>query len=196
MIYLSLAVVFLWLFAFTRSASWALLPIMPVLVAVGTASIAVHVLGVHLSPLSAVSGPIIVATCTEFSVLIMARYIEERERGRDPHAAIDQAATRIGQAFTASGLTVVGGFGALAFSGFPLLDSFGVVVALNVAVALVSSLVLLPPLLVWLDSRVGLRRIEQHLRLASDGDLAVDGTIDATPATVLATSGTGGVPGT
>ncbi len=166
MIYLALGVVFLWLVAFTRSVRWALLPIMPVLVAVGTAAIATRVLGVHLSPLSAVCGPIIVATCTEFSVLIMARYIEERERGADPEAALDRASGRIGVAFAASGLTVVGGFGALAFSGFPLLDSFGVVVALNVAVALVSALVVLPPLLLWLDRRIGLARVERHLWLA------------------------------
>jgi hydrophobe/amphiphile efflux-3 (HAE3) family protein len=168
MIYLALGVVFLWLVAFTRSVRWAMLPIMPVLVAVGTAAIATSVLGVHLSPLSAVCGPIIVATCTEFSVLIMARYLEERERGYEPEAALDQASARIGQAFAASGLTVVGGFGALAFSGFPLLDSFGIVVALNVAVALVSALVVLPPLLLWLDRRVGATRIERHLRLTDD----------------------------
>jgi uncharacterized protein len=166
MVYLALGAVFLWLLVFTRSVAWALLPIMPVLVAVGTASIAIRVLGVNLSPLSAVSGPIIVATCTEFSVLVMARYIEERQRGRDEGAALHHAVLRIGQAFAASGLTVVGGFGALAFSGFPLLNSFGVVVAVNVAVALVSSLIVLPPLLVRLDKRAGLQRINQHLYLA------------------------------
>jgi predicted RND superfamily exporter protein len=157
MIYLALAVVFLWLLVYTRSLSRALVAIVPVLIAVGTASIAVNLLGVHLSPLSAVSGPIIVAVCTEFSVLVMARYFEERTQGQEPAAALDRASARIGHAFAASGLTVMFGFGVLALSGFPLLDSFGVVVAVNVGVALVSSLIALPPLLLWLDSGVGRR---------------------------------------
>ena len=44
----------------------------------------------------------------------------------------------------------------LAFSGLPLLQSFGVVTALNVAIALVSTLIVLPPLLVWADEGTGL----------------------------------------
>ena len=41
----------------------------------------------------------------------------------------------------------------IATSSLPLLRDFGVVVALNVAVALLSALVVLPPLLVWADRR-------------------------------------------
>jgi predicted RND superfamily exporter protein len=66
------------------------------------------------------------------------------------------AATRIGRAIVASGLTVTGGFAVLAFSGFPLLEAFGKVTALNVGLALLSALIVLPPLLVWLDQRMGL----------------------------------------
>lgn len=169
MVYVALGAALLWLLVFTRSFTWALLPLLPVLIAVGTSAIAIYYLGVELSPLSAVSGPVIVATCTEFSVLVMARYVEERERGRGPRDALDRASLRIGQAFVASGLTTVGGFAALALSGFPLLDSFGVVVAVNVCVALVSSLVVLPPLLAWADERVGMRRVERRLHMVSDG---------------------------
>ena len=51
----------------------------PVLVAVGTSAVLVRVLGITLSPLSTVGGPLVVATCAEFSVLLIARYAEERD---------------------------------------------------------------------------------------------------------------------
>lgn len=82
-------------------------------------------------------------------MLIVERYSEERRAGRSPDEAVATASLRIGRAFSASGLTVAGGFAALAVSGFPLLTSFGIVVALNVVVSLVVALVLLPPLLAW-----------------------------------------------
>jgi len=94
---------------------------------------------------------LIIATCTEFAVLIMARYREERAAGLDPAAAVDVGVARIGRAFMASGLTTVGGFAVLAFSSYPLLRDFGVLVAVNVVVALLSALVVLPSLLVRFD---------------------------------------------
>jgi predicted RND superfamily exporter protein len=88
----------------------------------------------------------------------MSRYFEERRRGLAPRDAMHTAAMRIGRAITASGLTATGGFAVLAFSGFPLLDAFGKVTALNIGLSLLSALIVLPPLLVWLDER-GLIRV-------------------------------------
>jgi predicted RND superfamily exporter protein len=61
------------------------------------------------------------------------------------------ASRRIGRAIAASGLTVMGGFGVLALSDFPLLENFGQVTALNIGLSLFCTLILLPPLLVWAD---------------------------------------------
>jgi hypothetical protein len=95
-----------------------------------------------------------VAIATQFSVLVVERYLEERRRGRAPEQAVATASRRIGRAFTASGLTTAGGFGVLALSGFPLLSNFGIVVSINIVVALFCALVLLPPLLVWSDPQL------------------------------------------
>jgi uncharacterized protein len=119
------------------------------LTAVGASALLVELLGVQVSALGALSSPLVVAICTEFSVLIVERYLEERRAGRSPDDAIATASLRIGRAFSASGLTVAGGFAALAVSGFPLLTSFGIVVALNIVVSLAVALVMLPPLLTW-----------------------------------------------
>jgi hydrophobe/amphiphile efflux-3 (HAE3) family protein len=124
-----------------------LLTLIPVLLAVGASATLVRVLGITLSPLTTVGGPLVVATCAEFSVLLVARYAEERRRGLDPEASTDVAAARTGRAFFTSALTTLGGFAVLMFSSFPLIADFGMVVTINIAVALLSALVIVPPLL-------------------------------------------------
>jgi hypothetical protein len=155
--YLGLALAALWLLIRFRSLSRALLTLVPIGLAVGTSSVVVAVFGITLSPVTTVSGPLVIATCTEFSVLIMGRYLEERQRGLDPQQASDQAAGRTGRAFFTSAVTTIGGFAVLIGSALPLLRDFGVIVTLNVAVALLAALVVMPPLLVWADRRDLLR---------------------------------------
>jgi uncharacterized protein len=133
----------------------------PVGLAVGLSSIVVGASGIVLSPLPTVSGPLVIATCTEFSVLILARYLEEREHGLEAQAATDQAASRTGRAFFTSAATTIGGFAVLMVSPLPLLRDFGIIVTLNVAIALLAALVVMPPMLVWADGK-GLLSIERR----------------------------------
>ena len=63
------------------------------------------------------------------------------------------AAARTGRAFFASSLTTVGGFAVLLFSPLPLLRDFGAIVAITIAIALLSAMTVMPPLLVWFDER-------------------------------------------
>jgi hypothetical protein len=125
----------------------------PVLVAAGTSAVLVRALNITLSPLSTVSGPLVVATCAEFSVLLIARYAEERDRGLDPEDSTHMAAQHTGRAFFTSALTTLGGFAVLMFSSLPLLADFGMVVTVNIAVALLSALVVVPPLVKEADRR-------------------------------------------
>ncbi len=151
--YLGLALVALWLLVRYRSLARALLTLVPIGLAVGTSSVVVGAFGLTLSPLTTVSGPLVVASCTEFAVLILARYLEERQAGLDPRAASNQAAGRTGRAFFTSAATTIGGFAVLIGSALPLLRDFGIIVTLNVAVALLAALVVMPPLLVWADEK-------------------------------------------
>jgi hypothetical protein len=86
-------------------------------------------------------------------VLLIARYAEERTRGFDPQASNKMAARRTGRAFFTSALTTLGGFAVLIFSSLPLLSDFGTVVTINIAVALLSALVVVPPLVKEADRR-------------------------------------------
>ncbi|HLT69291.1 MAG TPA: MMPL family transporter [Acidimicrobiales bacterium] len=160
--YLAIAFVFAFLTIRLRSVVRALLSMVPVLIATGAASLAAWILGLELSPMTAVGGPLVVALCTEFTSLILLRFIEERQRGHSPEEAIDVTSRRTGRAFIVSALTAVAGVAVISLSSLPLLRDFGRVVAMNVAVALLSALVFLPPMLVWAEERGwvtrGLRR--------------------------------------
>jgi hydrophobe/amphiphile efflux-3 (HAE3) family protein len=149
--YLSIAFVGLFLAVRLRSLIRSLLSLVPVLIAVGLASILAWAFGWQLSPMTAVGGPLVVAACTEFTSLILLRFVEERGRGESPKEAVDVTAARTGRAFIVSGLTAISGVAVLSFSSLPLLRDFGRIVAMNVAVALLSALVVLPPMLVWAD---------------------------------------------
>lgn len=151
--YLAIGVVLVFLTIVLRSPLRGLLCLVPVLIAVGLASLGAWVLGIKLSPMTALSGPLVVAICTEFTTLILMRYLEERRRGMEPRQASDVASARTGRAFVVSALTGIAGVAVIATSSQPVLRDFGMVVALNVSVALMSALVILPPMLVWADRK-------------------------------------------
>jgi len=149
--YLALLFVGAFLTIRLRSLIRALLSLIPVLVAVGAVSLIAVGFHLKLSPVTAVAGPLVVAVCTEFTSLILLRFVEERQRGLEPRAAMDATARRTGRAFMVSGMTAVAGVATLGLSSFPLLSDFGIIVAINISVALLSALVVLPPVLVWAD---------------------------------------------
>jgi hydrophobe/amphiphile efflux-3 (HAE3) family protein len=151
--YLAMLFVGLFLAVRLRSIVRSLLSLVPVAIAVGAASLIAFAFDLKLSPITAVGGPLIVAACTEFTSLILLRYLEERRRGLWPRQAIDVAAARTGRAFIVSGLTAISGVLVISTSNLPLLRDFGLIVGMNVAVALFSALTVLPPLLVWADNR-------------------------------------------
>ncbi|MEZ5144641.1 MAG: MMPL family transporter [Acidimicrobiales bacterium] len=167
--YLSILFVGLFLAVRLRSVVRSLLSLVPVLIAVGAASLVAWALGLKLSPMTAVGGPLVVAACTEFTSLILLRFLEERRRGLPPRPAVDVAASRTGRAFIVSGLTAISGVAVIATSSLPLLRDFGIIVGMNVAVALFTALTVLPPLLVWADDHgwVSRHMIPEDVLLAS-----------------------------
>lgn len=149
-----------------RDLARGLITMIPVLLAVGMSAVLVRLLDITLSPLTTVGGPLVVATCAEFSVLLMDRYAEQRARGFNPDDSNRTAAERTGRAFFTSALTTLGGFAVLMFSTLPLLADFGMVVTINIAVALMAALVVVPPLVKEADRRRLLVMGPQH-RLAN-----------------------------
>lgn len=167
--YMAIGFVGLFLAVRLRSIVRSLLSLVPVLIATGLVSIVAWGFGLELSPMTAVGGPLVVAVCTEFTSLILLRFVEERKRGFAPQDAADVAGARTGRAFVVSVMTTVIGVGVIATSALPLLRGFGLIVGMNIAVALVTALIILPPMLVWADQE-GREWVSR--RLVSEDDLA------------------------
>jgi predicted RND superfamily exporter protein len=111
------------------------------------------VAGIKYNPLTPTLSALITGIRVEFTVLLMTRYYEERGNGEEPYTAMVTSMTRIGRAIVASGLTVIGRFGALLIArDFTILRDFGIVKMINVGFALISTLFVLPPLIVRIDS--------------------------------------------
>nr|WP_246851739.1 MMPL family transporter [Patulibacter sp. SYSU D01012] len=132
------------LLAATRSARRGLLPVLPVALAAGWSGLLTWALGLPLNPLSVVLGTLIVAIGTEFGVLLLERYGQERAAGHPDAVALARTAASTGRAVGASAATTVAGFGVLAVSDFPLLRQFGLITVLDLLVAVLAVVVVLP----------------------------------------------------
>ena len=102
--------------------------------------------------MSATLGALVIAIATEFSVLLAARYEEERRASVSVGEALRRAYSRTGAAVLASGITAIAGFAALIATDIRMLRDFGLVTVLDLAVALLGVLVVLPAALVWAES--------------------------------------------
>jgi len=131
----------------------ALVAIIPIILVIGWSSLVMYLANITYTPLTATLGALIIGIGVEFTVLLMMRYYEELARGKKSREAMSTAIVQIGRAIIASGLTVIGGFAALlAADDFPVLSDFGKVTMINVFFALVATLLVLPPMIVRIDT--------------------------------------------
>jgi len=126
-------------------------PLIPIALATGWSALILFVIGIPLNPMSATLGALVIAISTEFSVLLSARYREERVRGSEPAEAIDYAYRSTGAAVLASGVTAIAGFAALIASNIQMLREFGIVTVVDLTVSLLGVMVVLPAALVWAE---------------------------------------------
>ncbi len=134
-----------------RSAARALLPLVPIVLATGWGGLLLWLSGVPLNPMSAALGALTIAIATEFSVLLSARFHEERGRGASVAAALDGTYARTGAAVLASGVTATVGFAVLIASDVKMLRDFGFVIVIDLAAALLGVAVALPAALAWME---------------------------------------------
>jgi uncharacterized protein len=110
------------------------------------------VLHMKYTPLSVTLGALTIGIGIDFSILHMERYYEEKARGHPPKEAMRIATAKIGNAIFSSASTVIAGFGALVMSDFSILSNFGIITIIDFMLALCSAFVIMPPLLVTLDT--------------------------------------------
>ena len=146
-----LAAVALALLLVYRSWRRALVPLVPTVLATGWASLLLWITGIPLNPMSAALGALTIAIATEFGVLLVGRFHEERSRGAATEQALQRAYSRTGAAVLASGLTAIAGFAVLIASDVRMLRDFGLVTVVDLVAALAGVLLVLPAILLWLE---------------------------------------------
>ena len=136
------------LLIFWRSLARVVVPLVPVVAAVGWSSLVIAALGIPLNPLSAILAVMVIAIAAEFGVILAARYRQEREAGQGPEAALRSTYGKTGVAVAASGVTAIAGFGALVASDVGILREFGLIAVVDLGVALAGVVTVLPAMLV------------------------------------------------
>src|SRR5699024_8541665 len=110
---LSMGLVFMSLLLIYRHAVKAFLPLLHIMFIVVRSGVVMYLVDISYTPLTATLGALIIGIGTEFSVLIMERFYEEREKGHPGIEAIKITNKSTGKAIFASALTTIGGFSAL-----------------------------------------------------------------------------------
>ena len=136
-----------------RSWRRAFVPLVPTVLATGWASLLLWITGIPLNPMSAALGALTIAIATEFGVLLVGRFHEERTGGVDVEEALSRAYARTGAAVLASGATAIAGFAVLVASDVQMLRDFGLVTVVDLAAALAGVLLVLPATLLLLERR-------------------------------------------
>jgi len=141
------------LLAVYRRWERAWVPLVPIALAAGWSALVLFALRVPLNPMSATLGALVIAISTEFSVLLTARYREERAAGHEPPEALRRTYRSTGRAVIASGVTAIAGFAVLALSDIQMLSDFGRVTVVDLSVSLLGVLAVLPAVLMLAERR-------------------------------------------
>jgi predicted RND superfamily exporter protein len=148
-----------------REPRRALLPVLPTALAAGWAPLLILVLGKlpgagdtlgSLNPLTVVLGALVVALGTEFGVVLLHRFYEERARGLDPDEAAAAALHGVGRSILVSAATLGAGFAVLAISGLfpaglPLIADFGLAVLIDLGLAVLAVFAVMLPVAVAIE---------------------------------------------
>ena len=139
--------------------------LVPLLLGISTvvAALGLIALPSHLSPIDSNLQSVILliglAVSVDYSLFYLRREREERAAGRSERSALEIAAATSGRAVLISGMTVIAAMAGMFLTGDKTFISFAQGTILVVAIAIVSSLTVLPAVLAWLGDRVEKGRI-------------------------------------
>jgi uncharacterized protein len=144
---IGLILIFISLLVIYKSFYRAILPIIPIVVIVGWSGGIMALFGISYTPLTATLGALIMGIGTEFTILITERFEEEKLKTDNRQEAIKNTLSKMANPIFVSALTTMGGFSALIFSDFLILSNFGIMTLVNLSLALLSTIVVLPTIL-------------------------------------------------
>ena len=156
---LGFGMILVFLFIIYRKFVKAATPLVPIIMIVGWNGLIMYLLAIDYTPLTATLGSMSVGVASEYTILIMERYYEEREKGMALLPAIRYSIQQIGTAITVSGMTTVFGFAALMTSSFGIISNFGTVTVISVFFALAGAIIVMPAILVLVGKTDGKENI-------------------------------------
>ncbi|MDP3397275.1 MAG: hydrophobe/amphiphile efflux-3 (HAE3) family transporter [Methanoregula sp.] len=152
---LGFGMIFVFLYIIYRKFTKAATPLVPIIMIVGWNGLIMYMLAIDYTPLTATLGSMSVGVASEYTILIMERYYEERANGLALLPAIQYSIEKIGTAITVSGMTTVFGFAALMVSAFGIISNFGTVTVISVFFALAGAIIVMPAILVLVGMMEG-----------------------------------------
>jgi hypothetical protein len=152
---LGFGMIFVFLYIIYRKFTKAATPLVPIVLIVGWNGLIMYMLAIDYTPLTATLGSMSVGVASEYTILIMERYYEERANGLALLPAIQYSIEKIGTAITVSGMTTVFGFAALMVSAFGIISNFGTVTVISVFFALAGAIIVMPAILVLVGMMEG-----------------------------------------
>lgn len=161
---IGLILVFTALLLIYRNFFKAIIPIFPVVLIIGMSSGLMYLLGIKFTPITATLGALVLGMGTEMTVMLLERYLEERKLGKEKLESMIITVTKIGKAIVASGLTTIGGFSVLMASQFIILRDFGLMTVINITLALLSTFIVLPPVILLLDRFILSKKEKENIQ--------------------------------
>lgn len=146
MTFVAYGLIVLLLFGVYRSFTRAFTPLLAITTVIGVVNTYMFLFGVKQTMISLALNSIILGLGIDFSIHITKRYFEERKKFA-PIESVKRTIERTGKAIVTSGLTMAGGFGALAFSNFPALRDFGILSLIAIIFSLIGALTVVPAFL-------------------------------------------------
>jgi len=141
-----------WLLA--GRASYGLINLVPVVVTVGMLLASMRVLGIPLTPINAPILSVSIGLGVDYTVHFVHRFVDEYET-RETFDALAATVAGTGGALTGSMITTVTGIGVLAVALIPLIQEFGILIALGVGYAYLASLIVTPSVIICWEQLTG-----------------------------------------
>lgn len=91
---------------------------------------------------------------TDYAIFLMARYREERLKGKSKEEAVQESVKWAGESITTSGIAVMISFGALSLGSFSMVRTMGLGIMFGIGIALLVALTFIPSVLMLLGDRV------------------------------------------
>lgn len=130
------------------SASLGALTLVPVLFGLSWILGVMFVAGIPFSFATALIGSIAIGLGVDYAIHMSERFGHELDRQGDVETALEESVVGTGGALLGSAATTAAGFGVLAFAIVPIMQQFGLLIALTLVAAFVASVLVFPSLLV------------------------------------------------